>query len=132
MSESPRSGELQPDLEEQVDRACDAFEAAWQAGQRPRVEDYLRDTADPARPALLGQGGMGVVYKARHCALGRVVALKMIRAGQRTWEEALERFRREAVADARFDHPNIVRIHDKGEHEGQPYFSMEFIDGGTL
>jgi serine/threonine protein kinase/mono/diheme cytochrome c family protein len=79
---------------------------------------------------LLGQGGMGVVYKARQVQLKRLVALKMIRAETHT--RHLARFRVEAEAVARLQHPNIVQIYDIGESEGRPYFSMEFIEGGSL
>ena len=81
---------------------------------------------------VLGRGGMGVVYKARHLALQRIVALKMILAGDHADAAGLERFRIEAEAVARLQHPNIVQIHEVGEHDGRPFFSLEFADGGTL
>jgi WD40 repeat protein len=75
---------------------------------------------------------MGVVYQARHLGLNRLVALKMILAGSHAGPEALARFRSEAEAVARLQHPNIVQIHDIGEHGGLPYFSLEYVDGGSL
>jgi eukaryotic-like serine/threonine-protein kinase len=80
----------------------------------------------------LGRGGMGVVYKARQRGLQRLVALKMILAGNHAGEVQLARFKTEAEAVARLQHPNIVQIHEIGEHEGLPYFSLEFVDGGAL
>ena len=81
---------------------------------------------------VLGQGGMGIVYKARQLALDRVVALKMILRGALADRESLERFRIEAHAVARLRHPNIVQIFEVGEHAGQPFFSLEYLDGGSL
>jgi serine/threonine protein kinase len=80
----------------------------------------------------LGRGGMGVVYKARQRGLNRIVALKMILAGDHAGEEEVERFRVEAEAIARLHHPNIVQVYDIGERNGLPYFSLEFCDGGSL
>lgn len=80
----------------------------------------------------LGRGGMGVVYKARQTSLKRLVALKMILSGSHAGANDLVRFRSEAEAVAQIQNPNIVQIYDVGEHEGFPYFSLEFIDGGTL
>ncbi|MGE0761087.1 MAG: protein kinase, partial [Pirellulaceae bacterium] len=80
----------------------------------------------------LGRGGMGVVYLARHVALQRLVALKMIVAGAPDSPELLSRFRLEAEAVARLKHPHVVQIYDVGEEDGQPYLVLEFIDGESL
>ncbi len=81
---------------------------------------------------LLGRGGMGVVYKALHLALKRTVALKMVLAGRYAGPSELARFRIEAEAVARLQHPNIVQIHDVGETGGCPYIALEFVAGGNL
>jgi eukaryotic-like serine/threonine-protein kinase len=82
--------------------------------------------------SVLGRGGMGIVYKARHRKLGREVALKMVLAGSHASEEQLERFIAEAKAVAHMQHPNIVQIFEVGEHEGLPFFSLEYVDGDSL
>ncbi|MBI2823851.1 MAG: serine/threonine protein kinase [Planctomycetia bacterium] len=98
------------------------------AAKTPRTH---ADEPLPAVPGyeileVLGRGGMGVVYKARQVSLSRIVAIKMLSGGSRA------RFRVEAEAIARLQHPNIVQIHEVGEAQGQPYFSQEHIAGGSL
>jgi formylglycine-generating enzyme required for sulfatase activity len=82
--------------------------------------------------AVLGRGGMGVVYKARHLALKRTVALKMVLAGGHAGPRELARFRIEAEAAARLQHPNIVQVFEVGESGGHPYCALEFVQGGSL
>jgi WD40 repeat protein/tRNA A-37 threonylcarbamoyl transferase component Bud32 len=108
----------------------------------PTLTAAFRPDGLPAPPALmlpgyqelkvLGEGGMGVVYRAWQPALNRWVALKMIRGAGIAGAAMRERFLREARGIAQLQHPNIVIIHDFGEHQGQPYFSLEFIEGGSL
>jgi WD40 repeat protein/serine/threonine protein kinase len=80
----------------------------------------------------LGHGGMGIVYRAWHERLKRVVALKVIRPGAATNPEAVARFRTEAEAVARLQHPNIIQIYEVGEAGGWPYLALEYLDGGSL
>src|SRR5437763_881796 len=73
----------------------------------------------------IGRGGMGVVYQARHRRLGRVVALKLLRAGALAGAAERERFVREARAGAALQHPHIVQVYDVGEHGGCPFLALE-------
>src|SRR5262245_8148853 len=103
----------------------------------------IRSTALPPkddRPTIpgfqileeLGRGGMGVVYKAKHLKLNRIVALKMILAADRAAAGEVVRFLAEAEAIASVKHPNVVQVHDLGDANGLPFFVMEYVDGGSL
>jgi serine/threonine-protein kinase len=81
---------------------------------------------------VLGKGGMGVVYKARQLSLDRLVALKMIRDGALAGAEERKRFQAEAQAAARLQHPHVVQVFEVSEFQGQPYFSLELLSGGSL
>ncbi len=103
---------------------------AWEGepipiGPRPVVDGYeiLEE---------LGRGGMGVVYRARHVGLNRQVALKMILAGSHAGVVQTSRFRAEAEAIARLQHPNIVQIYDVGEQDGRAFLSLELVEGVNL
>ncbi len=105
------------------------------AGDPPRQAEGAADFPKVAGYELLdvlGHGGMGVVYKARHLRLNRLVALKMIRAGNLAKPEDLVRFSIEAEAIARLCHPNIIQIYDIGEVGGLPFVALELLEGGSL
>jgi tetratricopeptide (TPR) repeat protein len=99
--------------------------AALLTAELPRVPGYEIES-------VLGRGGMGVVYGARHVKLNRPVALKMLLAGRFAARQEIVRFKREAQAVAALRYPNIVQIYDVGEYEGHTYFTMEFLEGGNL
>ena len=141
---------------EEVCRSCPELlpevRARWRAVCRVRAElDALFPTptergAQTRRPvsaalpqvpsynveAELGHGGMGVVYRAWHLRLQRRVALKMLLAGAHAQPPERERFLREATAVAGVRHPNIVQVYEAGEVNGQSYFTMELVEGGSL
>ena len=89
----------------------------------------LREMGDYELLEQIGHGGMGVIYRALQRSLDRVVAVKLIRGGALARKEAVVRFRTEAAAAARLQHPGIVAIHEVGEQDGQHFYSMEFVAG---
>ena len=109
-------------------------------GEPPRLKAGIGDLPReiPVRlgkyliEGLVGRGAMGVVYKARQPELNRVVALKLLIEGTHATDARRHRFEREARSIAKLNHPNIVAVHEVGDYEGQPFFTMDFVDGMPL
>jgi eukaryotic-like serine/threonine-protein kinase len=134
--------ELLDELKQKLGSRCrsDSVTGTKGEGINSHDSDLAPARSTPTWPAIpgytiidkLGNGGVGIVYKAMDLDLNRVVALKTLRAGHRAEGPALERFHREAQAMAQLDHPHIVPIYGEGTFEGQPYFTMKFMSGGSL
>src|SRR5439155_16235647 len=106
--------------------------AAPHVRKAPRPAKTLANFGDYELLEEIGRGGQGVVYRAHQKSLNRTVALKVIGLGHWATKAHLKRFRLEAEAAARLEHPGIVPIHEVGERDGSCYFSMKFVEGGQL
>jgi WD40 repeat protein/tRNA A-37 threonylcarbamoyl transferase component Bud32 len=128
-----RHGE-QPAAQDYRDRFPE-FDSRWLSLTSPAAPGGVAAAVQPPGYEVvgeLGRGGMGVVYLAWQVRLKRLVALKMLRDGALADAEALARFRAEAEAVGRLQHPNIVQVHEVGEHDGRPFLVLEYVAGGSL
>lgn len=116
---------IQADLDAMFPSASEPVPRTSNGAALPQIPGYEVDE-------VLGHGGMGIVFRARHLRLNRRVALKMGLAGAFAGSLERDRFQREAEAVAKLGHPNVVQIYDVGDADGRPYFTMEFVEAGSL
>jgi serine/threonine protein kinase len=118
-----------------------ALELSSEPSESLPDEDFVADTTIPESDRSFGdyellgriaRGGMGVIYKARQVCLNRIVAVKMMLPGMLVSEAEASRFQNEAEVIANLRHPNIVAVHEVGAHDGQRYFSMDYVEGQSL
>jgi hypothetical protein len=134
--EAPSAGRTTDVVAAPVGQRTAAYEGGATAAPSAEIPETV-PTSLPTFPGyailgVLGRGGMGVVYKARNLAIKRLVALKVILAGEHAGEAQRARFKAEAEAVARLQHPGIVQIYEVGEHDGKPFIALEFCPGGSL
>lgn len=111
---------------------ADSFDDYELSDSKASLPSRMTHIGDYQITKILGKGGMGIVYRARHLTLKRDVAIKMMLAGANATVEQQQRFLTEARAVAHLQHPNIVQIFEVGQHDGMPYFTLELIDGESL
>jgi len=132
-----RPDEVFPPMVQQQPKVFDSKITTVFAGRSASTGSTVVDGRVPTIPgyeilSVLGRGGMGVVYKARHIPSNRIVALKVLLAGVYAGEADLARFRTEATTAAQIQHPNVIQIFEVGEHNGVPFLAAEYADGGDL
>jgi len=132
-ADQPTEEEYRARFPDDGELVADVFrEFSVRAASSPPPGTKVRYFGDYELLEELGHGGMGVVYKARQMSLNRIVAVKMIHPARLISQVAVRRLRAEAEVAASLQHPSIVAVHEVGEHEGQHYFAMDYVEGNSL